>query len=309
MHSYQHSTTFTILKRIRESIPENYTSQQYAEVLDALLYSAIEPLVLHTNTCLIWMPRILAWYSNQSNSRKISSLDREKLQSKLCLFLLLPVEERLPLLKGMKLERNLITLMIEDFLALTKEYRALEEQACIAPKADRSGYLSKMNEQAQLVGLTNADLYAVYQHIRVWYEYYLEFRSYLIEKFTRYAIMKAKENYVKVGHALSLDDIIQHYMLAVGKAIDKCDTDEGPLASYVGQWFLNARNTVRKEIGNLNTESYEELEESEFDFGVYQDVEQHVERMQTIERIRLLAQVADPYGLARLRLEIDEPLN
>ena len=72
---------------------------------------------------------------------------------------------------------------------------------------------------------------------------------------------------------------------------------------------MNARNTVRKEIGNLQTESYEELEESEFDFGIHQDVEQHVERMQTIERIRKVAQVADPFGLGRLRLEIDEPLN
>ncbi len=309
MRSYQHSIAFGILKRIRETIPENYTSYQYAEVLDTLLYAAVEPLILHTNTCALWIPRILSWYSNQSNSRKISSLDRSDLQSKLCLFLLVPVEERLELLKKMKLERNLISLMIEDFLELTKEYRDIEEKACMAPMMSRPDLLGKLHHQEDVVGVSNADLYALYQHIRVWYQYYLEFRSYLIEKFTRYAIMKAKENYVKVGHALSLDDIIQHYMLAVGKAIDKCDIDEGPLASYVGQWFLNARNTVRKEIGNLQTESYEELEESEFDFGIHQDVEQHVERMQTIERIRKVAQVADPFGLGRLRLEIDEPLN
>ena len=307
MPRYQHSVSFSLLKRIRETIPENYTSFQYAEVQDNLLYTAVEPLILYTNVCSSWVPRILAWYSNVSNSRKISSLDREELQTKLCLFLLVPPAERLDLLKRMRLERNLISLIIDDFLELTKDYRALEEQACCVTKAERPIVLNQLREQGARVGIDGADLYAVYQHVKVWYELYLEFRSYLIEKFTRYAISKARENYVKVNHALKLDDIIQHYMLALGKAIDKCDTEEGPLASYVGQWFLAARNTVKKEIGNLNTESYDDLAESEFDFGVHPDVEQHVERMQTIERVRLLAQVADPFGIGRLSLEIEEP--
>ncbi len=307
MSRYQHSVSFSLLKRIRETIPENYTSFQYAEVLDTLLYTSIEPLIFHTNVCSIWMPRILAWYSNVSNSRKISSLDRETLQTKLCLFMLIPPAERLDLLKRMKLERNLVTLIIDDFLELTKEYRALEERACMASKTDRPILLEMMRQQQVKVGVNGADLYPLYQHVKVWYELYLEFRSYLIEKFTRYAITKARENYVKVNFALKLDDIIQHYMLALGKAIDKNDTEEGPLASYVGQWFLNARNTVKKEIGNLQTESYDELAENEFDFGIHQDVEQHVERMQTIERVRHFAQVADPLGLGRLRLEIEEP--
>ncbi len=307
MRTYQHSVSFGVLKRIRESIPENYTSQQYAEVLDGILYAAVEPLVCNTDVFRLWVPRVLAWYNSQPRNRKISSLEREQLQAKACLFLLVPQEERLCLLRSMKMERNIITFIVEDFLTLTADYRSTMEKTFRAKARDRPSLLLELERIDQAVGVHGIDdLYALFQHVRVWYALYLEFRGYLIEKFTRYAIMKAKENYVKVNYALDLDDIIQHYLLAVGKAIDKCDTDEGPLASYVGQWFLNARTTVRKEIGNLQTESYEALEGEEFDFGEHTDVESGLEKIQTIERVRRLALIADPLGFGRLALEIDE---
>ena len=47
--SYEHSTIMSILKRVDESIKDNYSSAQYMEVWDTLLYNAIEPILRCTN--------------------------------------------------------------------------------------------------------------------------------------------------------------------------------------------------------------------------------------------------------------------
>lgn len=303
MQGYKHSINFAQLKGLTEAIQGNHTSAQYVEVMDFLLYSAIEPVATHTTMYTDWLPQILAWY-NTSSSRKISSVDKQQLQTLICMYALAPPDKRMLVIRRLRMERKLLALVIDEFLKLTAGYRYLVER-CVTHPQERPALLAEAQRIERSVGMESGDLYACVQHVHVWYSYYIEFRSYLVEKFTRHALMKAKETYVVLGHQLDLDDIIQHYLMAIGKAIDKFDVGLGSLASYVGQWFLNARTVCRKELGSQH-ESLDALSDQGFDCVGSDDVFDNVSRGQSIARVQLLAKIADPIGLARLFLGIDE---
>ena len=44
MKNYEHSTSFHILKNIKEELTNNYTSLQYLQTLDFFLWKALEPI-------------------------------------------------------------------------------------------------------------------------------------------------------------------------------------------------------------------------------------------------------------------------
>lgn len=304
MAQYQSSIAFGQLKQIHENIQGNYSSAQYVEVLDFLLYQSLEPLLEHTRLFQGWLPQVLAWYNTNSN-RKISAVSKEELQTLVCMFLLAPPDKRLAVLKRMRLERNLLADVADKFLTTAHTYRQVVEQRYL--NRDSRPVLEREQRRIEaLVGLENGDMYSLYQTVSVWFSYYTEFRGYIGEKFIRLALMKAKETYELVECELPLDDCIQHYLMAVGKAIDKFDVALGSLASYVGQWFLNARTQVRKEI-SVKCESLDQMQDQGFTLGDEDnDVYNQVERKETIERIRLIAKLADPVGLARIHLGIEE---
>lgn len=303
--TYQHSRVFGQLKSITESIQGNYTSAQYLEVLDFLLYQAIEPLVQHTQMYPSWLAQIQTWYSTVGGSRKITTVDLPLFQTTLCMFLVAPPQHRLSVLKKLKLERNLLTMVVDDFLSLASSYRQLSE-ALMYPEQDRGAITEELERIQAEVGCTDSDMYSMFRHVYVWYSYYLDFRGFLIEKFTRLALMKSRETYQLTDYEMPLDDIIQHYMMAIGKAIDKFDIELGSLASYVGQWFLDARTNVRKEVSRTD----DLLADGDVDYDEHtpsdDDVCFNVERKQTIDLVRKLAKIADPVGLARLKLGIEE---
>lgn len=128
---------------------------------------------------------------------------------------------------------------------------------------------------------------------------------------------------------IQTDDVAQNFILALSKAIDKCDVDKGTLTSYIKAWMQDARNTVNfsheygtayslpsskkrdiaRDLSNVNNISLsidsEEVQELHSDHDTEADaVSRHV-----VNRVRRLSKAADPLGLGRLALRITEVLS
>lgn len=303
---YKSSVSFGVLKGIEEHIVGNFSSRQYAEVLDTLLYSAAQDIVLNTNWFDRFLPRILNWYATNSN-RKLTNISKEKLQTLVGVFLLVEPPDKLELLKQMSLERNLVFLIINTFVEQTRSIKHVTEH-CSNNCHDGLPFYRWITELQNVTG--GKHLYCTSRNAEFWITRYVEFRGFLIEKYTRLAITQAQRLYVEVKHELVLSDIISQFMLSVGRAIDKYDCGRGSLTAYIQVWFKNARTQVFKELEQTrNTSSLDELIENKaWSPAELPSVETDIERKQDIQLVRDLAKIVDPQGWARIKLGIEEIL-
>jgi hypothetical protein len=72
----------------------------------------------------------------------------------------------------------------------------------------------------------------------------MKFRNDNINKFIRLAYIKAKAAKKNSDIYVDSEELMMNYILAINRAIDKCDLTKGALASYVEQWFLNAKTNA-----------------------------------------------------------------
>ena len=305
-HAYKSSISFGVLKGIKENIENNYSSRQYAEVLDDLLYHASSDIILNTNWFDKFLPRILNWYATNSN-RKLTNISKEKLQTLVAIFLLVEPADKLGMLRQMGLERNLVFLIVDTFVQQTSSVMSVTEHRA-NNLHDGLPFDRWISELQNVTGGTH--LYCTSRNAEFWLARYVEFRGFLIEKYTRLAITQAQRLYVEIKHELLLSDIISQFMLGVGRAIDKFDCSRGSLTSYVQVWFKNARTQVFKELEQVRqTSSLDEMiENNDWVPAELPSVEIEVERKQNIQLVRDLAKIADPQGWARIKLGIEEVL-
>ena len=303
---------FVELNSTLEHIPDNYTSSQYLEVLDQLLYSSVEVLCTKTNYPLKWVATLIPWYLNIQDSSKIASGDRKKVLSKLCTFCMVDPEDRCGLLRKIKLDRNLVAGMVTSFLRVTANVESLYVASLKNPRLDQE----LLQAQLECGVYPEHDIFMVRRTVATNISLYWEFRKWLVEKFMRLSTGKAREVHSKICNHVDLDDVVQQFILGVHKAIDKCDPDKGPLASYVGSWFQHITSSVKRRSLADNTKlmSYDLLEEwaEEGKISSLNNLEVEstynvVSTAESINRIRLVSKVADPVGIGRLILSIDEP--
>lgn len=297
-----HSTSFQHLKGVRERLRLNYSSAQYAEVMDVLLMRAIEPMARQTRVLDQLLPGVAAWASHNP-SRKISSvLDKHELLHLLCLYPLAPARSKARMLTNMRLERSILAYALDLFLGACDSLPGHWPDMHPPELAVAVGWRLSGDDQRDCTSL-----WALWSEVRYWYDLYLDFRGQVAEKFTRLALMRARETAMILDHP-SLDDVIQQYLMAIQRALDKFDPALGSLASYIGQWFLDARTTCRRDLG-APTVSLDQLMDDGLELGgVSADVMTTIITKQEIERVRQIARVVDPIGFGRLALELDEPV-
>lgn len=321
------SRVIDVLKKSVESIPENYTSRQLLATLDYLIFQAVRPIIVNTYYVDRVLGLLAGWLSTASR-RKISSAgSKEQFQSLVMAFCMATdPEDRLKIWQAIKLERTLSFFLVDQWLVRTEPYAS----AVIDNDSDS---LSSIMRSACVVN--QSAFFQKQQSVLYWQTQALKFKEALLEKYMRkvvneavaYHRMHTKNN----PHLdLHLDDLAQNLLLAVSKAIDKCNTDKGTLTSYAQLWIKDAlssshgsheygtafsipvgkrREIARTEHHSLNNISVsldaDEVQQLEAD----QDVENDSVRAATIERVRLLAKAVDPQGLGRLTLGITEVLS
>lgn len=262
--SYQHSKSFEQLKGINESITGNLTSLQYLQTLDMFLWNALQPIFgecpsLFNN----YVAKIVAQQSLHS-STKFSSDDRQKLP--ILLFNLLSESDSKKAYehaRAMHINRGLLFGFISLFLNRLKYYETLHSPFVVLDDIYRR---SEMHRIEQEMGLrSGGSLYAAMQQVKYWDEKARDFKSKIIQKYTRMALLQAKSTYADFNHYVKLDDVVQVYLMTVSRAIDRCDARQGVLTTFIQNWFKSARSEVREMAKSQGDQSFEELSEEHGD--------------------------------------------
>lgn len=299
---YQHSETFNTLKSTRELIQGNPTSSQYLQTLDYLLWNALAPIAAECLSFFLgFISKCVAVQTLNPNT-KYSSRNRNELPS---LFFNIVTAtnqtEIFELSKKLRLNRGLLFAMINSHQRTTEGYKELHS---IFNKSSLTKRMNAIKRIEEAVGChSSTRLYPAIDQIEYWDKKARWFKSLIVQKYTRMAMLQAQKTYVDFNHSVSLDDISQIYMLIVNKAIDRCDSRLGVLTTFIQGWLPTARSTVSKMASTQFDESYEALSEEGDSFAFSSDPDRSFE---AIQEMSYLAYRIDPEGLVRASLGIPQ---
>lgn len=309
------------LKRVKEKLPHNYTSYQLLSVLDQLLWKSMWPIVRTTDYFDRVLANVIGWGATNPR-RKLSSLPKERFNTFAMAYLAADTPRlKLRILKKMRLERNVLFYVIGRFLDLMKD----------APPTKPSQRLTNA-----LAVFDSEGLWFAARESSYWYAQAITFKGMIMEKYLRFVMVEAlsfqKQQREQNPHLqFDVDELAQNFTLAVNKAIDKCDAQQGTLTSYIKNWIKDAKGNpqLRSEYGiaytlpasqrravaqqgaNRKAVNISVSMESDDFLQLRSDsnVEEEVERTRTIELVRKLAKRADPTGISRMFLGISEILD
>ena len=313
---YQHSGVFASLKNITEQLSTNLTTSQYLQALDLYLQNATTPVVIGTRFFDAFLSRLVGW-QEKNFRRKVSFSNRRLVPSKVINFLMQPTAEgRVAALAEIKLDRGVIV----EALGVFYEKLELYMKACNCELSKPNGfgvdlsYCLFIKTKIESEMLARLPLTSVLAESKFWLDRSVAFKQLILEKYTRLCINSAKADYVYYfKHSVALDDIIHWYWIAASRAIDKCDSGQGALTSHIQNWFKTARSRVTTQrdqrVNVLNIEALDlNSEEFRSSVDVQPTASDEEDRNQRLYDIRYLARLADPIGVARAYLGIEELL-
>ncbi len=320
------SRSIDALKTVKEQLPENYTTGQLLQVLDSLLIRAVTPIIENTTYMDTIISVTMSWYTDNPR-RKISVIGRDKTFSLMFLYLTArSTKAKIKILVQLRLERNILFSAIYLFLKQASPYRDL-----VIQKIKEIDLLKKSRLESQLSDIKNAlgasdNLYPSLSSISFWVNQAVNFKNMLIEKYMRHIFNKARLFQIQSNYSVDLEDLVQNFVLATSKAIDKVDADQGTLTSYIDHWLKNAcyNSSFKHEYGiaynipqsfkvkiakgecpdynlaiTLSDESLSNIAHTDTD-GEFLD------KTEEQKLVRRLAKAADPWGFARIHLNLSE---
>lgn len=309
MKAYEHSKSFDSFKAIHEKVTGNLTSLQYLQTLDLFLWNALAPI--HSECPSFFNNFVSKIVVNQTlkASTKFTSDDRLKLP--MLLFNMLTssdIKKAHEHVKNMHINRGLLFGMLTLFNKIVSDYEDLH-----SPLNDLNPIVRKtrMYNIEQAIGFSGTiPLYSVIKQVRYWHEKARWWKEIIMEKYTRMAIMHAQLAYVEYNHSVKLDDVIQIYLMTVNRAIDRCDSRQGVLTTFITNWFKSARSEVAVLAKGQVDQSVEALTE-EYGDAVSDIIgfALPVERNETTQHIAYVSKQVDKFGYIRAWLGIPEYVN
>ncbi len=315
---YQSSLIFGALKVQKDEIDVNLTTSQYMEKLDGYLYSALYPILENTNYVEAFIIGLIGWQEKHYR-RRVSLLTKREFITKAIAWLLRPTKaEKVKLLIDLKFDRGVLLTLCQSFLIENKPFSLVARKITLSQED-----LAVLVSTTKKLETSTSQLSCALASTQYRVEQALTYRSSILSKYYRLALLAAKRDYTKYfNHRISLDDMVAEYLLATSRAIDKCDYERGPLTTHVQNWFFTARSqcqkkydTSLKEESKDFSEAYEATSLSDrtnaqnmqylLDETTVNSVEEDLGSSQC-HTVRLLAKIADPKGLARRYLGIEE---
>ena len=293
---YQHSETFASLKTIKEEIQDNLTSYQWLTTLDYFIESAIDPIATAYPDYLDnYYAKVVAWQTIKP-SVKFSRNAKATLPALLFNSLTTENSEKREFQKAMMLNRGVLFGIINSYLALIENYMQLHDPTTKIRKSKRQ-LLLRLSEEKTTPYLYSASLQTQY-----WAAKAYNFKELIVQKYVRLALVSAKRTYEQVQYQYKLDDIVQTYLVYLSKAIDRCDSRQGVLTTFIQTWFYSARSEIQKAVAEEQHASYEELVEN----GVFADFTQPDCKYEAIQHVSATAKALDPEGTLRFAIGIPE---
>lgn len=322
------------------TLTDNLTGGQIQEVLDTLISEAVSPIIRGSDAFDLQVVHLLS-ATSRNRKRKLSSLPRELSIDTMCQFLVSEDrEEKVRLIKAMRLERGFVYNFVVKFLSEANGYTALyQDWIATKSKRVRKTKRTRLAAMERSVGCSKDDLYQVMSTAKDYLDLAYRFRNTIVLNYLRHAHKQAKAFVNSKGPNFDFKDVIQNFLAAVTRAVDKYDASKGALTSYINWWLLNAQTTSNSAHGHEYGIAYtipQQVKKSltdkskrakQINFGISLDkmvgssedkqelihfiegegsIEQGMIDSEEADIIRSLIKHADPKGLARLYLDIDE---
>lgn len=320
---------------------DNLTGEQIQIILDLFLYKALEPVVVHSKLFDTQVSYLLN-LTTGNRKRKISSIERETVIELLASYLVVTDRrEKFEIIRSARIERSFIHTFLSrfqthnsTFLDRYRSYMTITNQA---QRAEAREVLDTMARQAGCA--SREDLYRIMSLVDGYLRNFYAYRSNVVDHYIRMASKQAA-SYIETNPSMNYDfkDVRQNILKSVLVAIDKYDSDRGPLTSYINWWVLNALTcgtdeheygiaytipqTQRKKLatgtsGEVNFSVSLDGMANEDDEGSDRNlhstvgnaddkIDYDIERTETDDVIRYLVKSVDYRGTARLILDIGE---
>lgn len=286
------------------------TSYQYLSSYDELLRKAVDPIVRESNFARSFVANLLGW-QEKNFRRKISFLPRAIATQRGLEFLVAHPTRRVKAFHQIRLERGVMSEMVEGFLLATEE---VGRAANLDPGLRREGedwnqFYGRCRAICQTVeeALDCFNLIRVRREAEYWMATAMDFREKILQKYYRLCLTTAQRDYVSFFNmSVPLDDIINSYLVAATRAIDKCDYRQGVLTSHITKWFLTAREHVGKSRGSTSLQLSDALTLDEVGNVPVSSQESDLLRREEMQTLREIAALVDPEGIGRTYLRIPD---
>ena len=313
------------------------TGGQVQQILDYFIYEALRPIILYSDVFDTQLSHMVAFVAT-NRKRKLSAHDRDVFMSLACGALCeQDKDKKFELITQLKLERSFVFLFIEKFLSLCSRYAEHYRQHLTTTGITKISHERKMRAIETTVGIEEKRLFSALTYTEDFLAQAYAFRNKIVLQYVNYA-WKFTNSHCKDHPNYDEEDLNQNLMAAISRALDKFDSSKGALTSYVAFWIQHAltyRNSkhgyeygiafavssqMKKSqasgsstINNFSisldtpstTDEPSHVDLLDGDGAIDYDLEKHEEQL----RLRLLAKAADPTGIARLYLDIEEVFN
>lgn len=316
------------------SSDKNLTGEQIQQIMDMLLYKALEPIIMYTSAFEPQAEYLLMLIA-ANGKRKLSSLARETVVESLASYVVqTDRRKKYELIRDARVERYFIHGFVKKFVDSNADYIGQYNDCMGAPTALKRNCLD--NRAAIIGNCSRADFFNAVRISSSYIKRFYEYRESIIGHYLKHSSKQAKA-YVSQSHGnTDFMDLRQSILKAVITALDKYDSRKGALTSYINYWIFNAATgSTEHEYGIAYTipqtqkKKLFEKQSSEVNFSVSLDaltkndddennmalhstlssdnqLDEDMENMETSRIVQALAKCVDRRGVARLCLDIGE---
>lgn len=323
-----------------DSKSDNLTGDQIQDVMDTMLYKALEPIVLYTDLFDNQIAHLLETLT-RNKKRKLTLLPREEATDILVKVLIeKDRHKKLKLIRSLGLERSYVHIFIKRFVELNRS-KYLKTYFAFTTSSDtttRERNRMLLNQYVADFGAeTRSQVFICLTRSHECLELYYAFVGSIVKEYEKLCFTSAKKHVeVNANNKFDFYDVKQGLMHNVVLALNKYNAEKGALTSHIKWWLFNAQtcNTGEHEyniaytVPQAQKKKMATNEDEQLNFSVSLDelidndesegsslhnlvssdfnIEDNIENTKSVEHIMMLSKFADPEGLARLSLDIGE---
>lgn len=320
----------------------NLTGGQIESVMDTMLHDCLKEIVENTDIFDVQLTYLLALITSNKKRKPYNAQTRDRAISLLIRALSVPRDQKMVFIRELKMERNFIYVFLENvikryYATYVDLYRAF---ICTQDAAKRKAYATRLDVYVKMFGAdSRSKLFVALCRLNDLMPQFMEYFHSVVADFYRLSSKQTKF-YIDTNKGKLYDgkDVRQNFLRNIIIAINKYDSSRGAIVSYVKWWILNAQTcssseheygiaytipqTQRKKLAtgedntSMNFSVSLDAPTSESDEGAdaslhqkvsdHHHLEDHVDSERRTEKLRLLIKRVDPYGVARLTMDVGE---
>lgn len=319
---------------------ENLTGGQIQDIMDTLLEAVLRPMLVNStifDTQLVFALSFIA----KNKKRKISTAGRyESINYLTKALLAADVEEKIFYVQKAKLERSMIHLFVKKLLESHYQSFMSMYGTFLTSRESHPLIKRKLDLTARNLGCKKrSNIFVMLNSCAEGLKVYNKYVDSIVAQYLKLCSQQAKFFVDTNPHnQYSIKDVRQNFLTNILVALNKYDSSKGALTSYINFWLLNAQTCASgtHEYGiaytvppqyrrKLATDKESGLDinfsisldaQVEDDDGEQVDLHNKLESTDNVDRqleqhkmgvlFSMLAKNADPFGIGRLTLEVDE---